>query len=92
MAARGQVVGYHVEAEEGMRVKLRESTAARFPALLDETGGTVGTVTWADPEDADGDGWTGPCRRRRRRCRRPGREGKPGAWGRGVRGLRWRAT
>ena len=54
-----EVVGLDVEPVEGMRVVLRKVALAEFPELLEDSGGGPGTITWVDPEDADGDGQTG---------------------------------
>ena len=53
-----RIVGVDVEPVEGMRVVLRNAALVEFPELLEDSGGGPGTITWVDPEDADGDGVT----------------------------------
>uniref|UniRef100_A0A6U6BCY5 SAM domain-containing protein n=2 Tax=Guillardia theta TaxID=55529 RepID=A0A6U6BCY5_GUITH len=53
------VVGYHVFPSVGMRVGLRSVIASKYPHLLEETGGSLGRISWVDPTDLDGDGVTG---------------------------------
>eukprot|EP00960_Hanusia_phi_P068256 766797-Hanusia_phi.AAC.8 len=55
----GTLVGLDVRPEVGMRVKIATSALAEYPELAKESGGGLGTITWVDPEDADGDGETG---------------------------------
>ena len=54
-----QIVGRDVHPEEGMRVIFATAALEEFPELLADSGGGMGTITWVDPEDADGDGITG---------------------------------
>jgi hypothetical protein len=53
------IVGRDVHPEEGMRVVFSLAALEEFPELLEDSGGGIGTITWVDPEDADGDGVTG---------------------------------
>ena len=53
------VVGSDVVPEEGMKVMLREIVFRTHPGMRLESKGGMGTITWVDPEDADGDGATG---------------------------------
>lgn len=54
-----QLLGRDVHPEEGMRVVFAQSALEEFPDLVEDSGGGMGTITWVDPEDADGDGVTG---------------------------------
>ena len=54
-----QLLGRDVHPEEGMRVVFGKAALDEFPDLLEDSGGGIGTITWVDPEDADGDGVTG---------------------------------
>lgn len=54
-----QLVGRDVHPEEGMRIIFAQAALEEFPDLFKDSGGGVGTITWVDPEDADGDGVTG---------------------------------
>ena len=53
------IVGRDIHPEEGMRVIFSQAALEEFPELLEDSGGGIGTITWVDPEDADGDGVTG---------------------------------
>ena len=59
------VVGIDEAPKEGMRVVLRKAALDQFHELLDDCGwlpdgrAAPGTITWVDPDDADGDGVPG---------------------------------
>ena len=55
----GTLVGLDVRPEVGMRVQIAKSALTEYPELVEDSGGGFGTITWVDPEDADGDGETG---------------------------------
>lgn len=65
MAGSEEVVGIDVPPAEGMRVVLRQSFLEENPELWEDCGKLasgergVGTITWVDPDDADGDGVPG---------------------------------
>ncbi|KAJ1491420.1 hypothetical protein T484DRAFT_1774273, partial [Baffinella frigidus] len=54
-----KVVGVDAVPVAGMRVVLRQCALDEIPALIEDSGGGAGTITWVDPEDLDGDGITG---------------------------------
>ena len=54
-----QYVGRDIHPEDGMCVVFTQAALEEFPDLLEDSGGGYGTITWVDPEDADGDGITG---------------------------------
>jgi len=55
----GTLVGLDVRPEVGMRVQIAKSALTEYPELAEDSSGGFGTITWVDPEDADGDGETG---------------------------------
>ena len=51
-----EVVGLDVVPLEGQRVVLMKQALRDNPSLWEDSKGGPGTISWVDPEDADGDG------------------------------------